>query len=106
MPIAATRATYMPPSREDPSGFHREAQSRVIRLLPPGRGMCPGAGESLGHSATANPLQRRLRLLQLPRELDERLGLNTLIERHLNDLRTGRNCQFPRADLFRQSIYS
>jgi hypothetical protein len=44
--------------------------------------------------------------LLLPRELDERLGLNTLIERHLADPRTGRNYQFPLADLFRQSIYS
>src|SRR5215510_10094093 len=44
--------------------------------------------------------------LLLPRELDERLGLNTLIERYLSDPRTGRNCQFPLADLFRQSIYS
>jgi hypothetical protein len=44
--------------------------------------------------------------LLLPRELDERLGLNTLIERHLSDPRTGRNCQFLLADLFRQSIYS
>jgi Transposase DDE domain group 1 len=30
----------------------------------------------------------------------------TLIERHLSDPRTGRNRQFPLADLFRQSIYS
>jgi hypothetical protein len=44
--------------------------------------------------------------LLLPRELDERLGLNALIERHLIDPRTGRNSQFPRADLLRQSIYS
>src|SRR5881396_3491386 len=42
----------------------------------------------------------------LPRELDERLGLSTLIERHLSDPRTGYNRQFPLADLFRQSIYS
>jgi hypothetical protein len=38
--------------------------------------------------------------------LDERLGLSALIERHLTDPRTGRNCQFPLADLLRQSIYS
>jgi Transposase DDE domain group 1 len=38
--------------------------------------------------------------------LDERLGLNTLIKRHLSDPRTGRNFQFPLPDLFRQSIYS
>jgi DDE family transposase len=44
--------------------------------------------------------------LLLPRELDERLGLSPLIERHLTDPRTGRNCQFPLADVFRQSIYS
>src|SRR5262245_57105387 len=42
----------------------------------------------------------------LPRELDERLGLSALIERHLSDPRTGRNWQFPLTDLFRQSIYS
>jgi len=44
--------------------------------------------------------------LLLPRELDERLGLSALIERHLTDPRTGRNSQFALADLFRQSIYS
>src|SRR5215813_1645308 len=44
--------------------------------------------------------------LLLPRELDERLSLNTLIERHLTDPRTGHNRQFPVPDLFRQSIYS
>jgi hypothetical protein len=44
--------------------------------------------------------------LLLPRELDERLGLSALIERYLTDPRTGRNAQFPLADLFRQSIYS
>jgi hypothetical protein len=44
--------------------------------------------------------------LLLPRELDERLGLSTLIERHLTDPRIGRNRQFPLADLFRQSVYS
>jgi hypothetical protein len=44
--------------------------------------------------------------LLLPRELDERLGLNRLIERHLADPRTGHNRQFPLRDLFRQSIYS
>lgn len=33
--------------------------------------------------------------LLLPRELDERFGLSALIERHLTDSRTGRNCQFP-----------
>ena len=44
--------------------------------------------------------------LLLPRELDEHLGLNTLIKRHLSDPRTGRNFQFPLPDLFRQSIYS
>ena len=44
--------------------------------------------------------------LVLPRELDERLGLSTLIERYLTDSRTGRNFQFALPDLFRQSIYS
>ena len=44
--------------------------------------------------------------LLLPRELDEHLGLSTLIERHLTDPRTGRNSQFPVPDLFRQSLYS
>lgn len=44
--------------------------------------------------------------LLLPRELDGRLGLSAVIERHLADLRTGRNRQFPLSDLFRQSIYS
>jgi len=44
--------------------------------------------------------------LLLPRELDEHLGLNTLIEQHLADPRTGHNRQFPLRDLLRQSIYS
>jgi hypothetical protein len=44
--------------------------------------------------------------LLLPRELDKRLGLSALIARHLTNPRTGRNRQFPLADLFRQSIYS
>src|SRR5258708_2800840 len=44
--------------------------------------------------------------LLLPRELDKRLGLDVLIERHLTDPRTGHNRQFPVSDLFRQSIYS
>ncbi len=44
--------------------------------------------------------------LLLPRELDEHLGLNTLIERHLTDPRTGCNRQFPLPDLLRQSIYT
>ncbi len=44
--------------------------------------------------------------LLLPRELDERLGLSALIERHLSDPRTGCNRQFPLPDLFCQSIYS
>ena len=41
--------------------------------------------------------------LLLPRELDERFGVNALIERHLADPRTGRNRQFALPDLFRQS---
>jgi len=44
--------------------------------------------------------------LLLPRELDARLGLGALIERHLRDPRTGHNYQFPLPDLVRQSIYS
>jgi Transposase DDE domain group 1 len=44
--------------------------------------------------------------LLLPRELDERLGLSVLIDRHFTDPRTGHNRQFPLPDLFRQSIYS
>ena len=44
--------------------------------------------------------------LLLPRELDERLGLSALIERHLTDPRTGHNSQFALPDLFHQSIYS
>src|SRR6266852_5407843 len=44
--------------------------------------------------------------LLLPRELDKRLGLDALIERHLRDPRTGHNRQFPLPDLVRQSIYS
>src|SRR5271170_7140158 len=44
--------------------------------------------------------------LVLVRELDERLGLSELMERHLSDSRRGRNIQLPLADLLRQSIYS
>src|SRR3989442_4184501 len=44
--------------------------------------------------------------LLLPGELDEHLGLEALIERHLTDPRTGHNRQFPLPDRFRQSIYS
>src|SRR5271169_6482597 len=44
--------------------------------------------------------------LILVRELDERLGLSVLIERHLIDSRRGKNIQLPLADLLRQSIYS
>jgi DDE family transposase len=44
--------------------------------------------------------------LFLPRALDERLGLDALIERYLSDPRTGHNRQFPLPDLLRQSIYS
>src|SRR5260370_37948659 len=44
--------------------------------------------------------------LLLPRALDEHLGLDALIKRHLTDPRTGHNRQFPLPDLFRQSIYS
>ena len=44
--------------------------------------------------------------LILVRELDERLGLSRLIGEHLVDSRTGRNWQFPLADLLRQAVYS
>jgi len=44
--------------------------------------------------------------LLLVRELDERLGLNQLIEEHLTDDRRGKNTQLPLPDLLRQSIYS
>ena len=44
--------------------------------------------------------------LILVRELDERLGLSELMERHLTDFRRGKNTQLPLADLLRQSIYS
>src|SRR5579875_611963 len=43
--------------------------------------------------------------LLLVRELDERLGLGELIDRHLTDPR-GKNTQLPLTDLVRQSIYS
>jgi len=43
--------------------------------------------------------------LLLVRELDERLGLGELIDRHLTDPR-GKNTQLPLTDLGRQSIYS
>ncbi len=41
--------------------------------------------------------------LLLVRELDERLGLGKLIERHLTDAR-GKNTQLPLTDLVRQSV--
>ncbi len=44
--------------------------------------------------------------LILVRELEERFGLSELIGQHLVDFRTGRNRQFPLADLLRQSVYS
>ena len=44
--------------------------------------------------------------LILVRELDERLGLSELIDRHLSDSRRGKNIQLPLSDLLRQSIYS
>ena len=40
------------------------------------------------------------------RELDERLGLETLISEHLSDSRQGLNTQFSLVDLLRQSVYS
>jgi len=44
--------------------------------------------------------------LILVRELDERVGLSELTERHLTDSRRGKNTQLPLADLLRQSVYS
>ena len=44
--------------------------------------------------------------LILVRELDERLGLGELIERHLTDSRRGKNTRLALADLLRQSVYS
>ena len=44
--------------------------------------------------------------LILVRELDERLGLETLISEHLSDSRQGLNTQFSLADRLRQSVYS
>ena len=44
--------------------------------------------------------------LLLVRELDERLGLDQLIEEHLTDGRRGKNTQLPLPDLLRQSLYS
>ena len=44
--------------------------------------------------------------LILIRELDERLGLGTLIDEHLTDWRQGSNKKFSLADLLRQSVYS
>jgi F0F1-type ATP synthase alpha subunit len=40
------------------------------------------------------------------RELEERLGMSELMDRHLSDSRRGKNIQLPLADLLRQSIYS
>jgi DDE family transposase len=57
-------------------------------------------------SSSAEPRSPPIRGLLLPRELDERLGLDVLIERYLTDPRTGHNRQFSVSDLFRQSIYS
>jgi len=44
--------------------------------------------------------------LLLVRELNERMGLNQLIEAHLTDDQRGMNTQLPLPDLLRQSIYS
>jgi hypothetical protein len=44
--------------------------------------------------------------LLLVRELDERLGLETIIAAHLSDSRQGMNTQFRLPDLLRQSVYS
>jgi hypothetical protein len=44
--------------------------------------------------------------LVLVRELDERLGLSELVDRHLSDSRRGKNVQLPLSDLLRQSVRS
>jgi DDE family transposase len=44
--------------------------------------------------------------LLLVRELDERLGLSSLMAEHISDDRRGKNTQLPMPDLLRQSIYS
>jgi len=44
--------------------------------------------------------------LLLVRELDERLGLSSLITQNIMDHRRGKNTQLPLPDLLRQSIYS
>ena len=44
--------------------------------------------------------------LILVREVDERLRLSELVERHLSDSSQGKNIQLPLTDLLRQSIYS
>jgi Transposase DDE domain group 1 len=44
--------------------------------------------------------------LILVRELDERLGLSALVQRHLSDSCRGKNTQLPLIDLLRQSVYS
>jgi hypothetical protein len=44
--------------------------------------------------------------LLLVRELDERLGLSSLMAEHITDDRRGKNTQLPLPDLLRQSIYS
>jgi hypothetical protein len=42
----------------------------------------------------------------LVRELDERLGLSSLMAEHITDDRRGKNTQLPLPDLLRESIYS
>jgi predicted ribosome quality control (RQC) complex YloA/Tae2 family protein len=44
--------------------------------------------------------------LLLVRELDERLGLSSLMAEHITDDRRGKNTQLPLPDLLRQSIHS
>ena len=90
-------------------------------MREPSTGKLSGGGHPVGESQN-QPFQlsfnRFLRVdfqgsrvtsdggLLVVRELDERLGLTGLIQNHLVDSRTGRNTQFPLADLFRQSAYS
>jgi len=44
--------------------------------------------------------------LLVVRELDERLRLSELVDRHLSDSLPGKNIQLSLADLLRQSVYS
>jgi len=94
-------------------------KSRLIRARPAWFSCCVSSSVSNDCKREVNaertvfashPPPRHLRTtpnggLILVRELDERLGLGELIERHLTDGR-GKNTQLPLTDLVRQSVYS